>query len=505
MYWRKLIVALVVGISIGQFSIAQAYFDFDKYEYVSGENNSVQLENNKNDKKILNQDEKEKKQESIQNDVNELNSIRYSKSGDKVRVVIDLNQETLYEVKQQDNGDILIDFSEPINQQYLNGITVGDDTVPFLEVYSDDKMSCIVIKVTDGSGYETGELKNPRRLYVDVQKDYEYSITKELEPGLTQISYYSKKSGLKQQAQLVDIDPKYFKFVPVLGGGNKLAKNTVSAMSDYVNAAAAENASYFGSGKELYGVTKIAGDLVSSMYLTRTAFGVLADGTPYIGDVSYSGIVQSKNGEIYVAGLNSTRSNNSVMLYNQYYGNSTGTDNTGIEYVVKDNKIVKINQGNSILRPGEIVVSATGEAKNTLMGLNVGDDLIIEQILNTPWDTATDILGVGPRLVRNGQIDVTSVEEQIGPDVTGARAPRTAVGILRSGHILFAVVDGRQGHSKGMMLDEFAQFLIGMDVIDAVNFDGGGSSELVIGGKIVNSPSDGMERPVATALTAVRR
>lgn len=56
-----------------------------------------------------------------------------------------------------------------------------------------------------------------------------------------------------------------------------------------------------------------------------------------------------------------------------------------------------------------------------------------------------------------------------------------------------------------MMLDEFASFLIGMDVVDAVNFDGGGSSELVIGGKIVNSPSDGRERPVATALTIVRR
>ena len=389
--------------------------------------------------------------------------------------------------------------------QYLSGINVNDDTVPFLEVYSDDKTSCVVIKVADNSAFDMGELNNPRRLYIDVQKDYEYSITKELEPGLTQISYYSKKSGVKQHAQLVEVSPKYFKFVPVLGGGDKMAKNTVSAMSDYVNAVVAENASYFGSGKELYGVTKIAGDLVSSMYLTRTGFGVLADGTPYIGDVSYSGIVQSKNGDVYVYGLNGTRTSDSVMLYNQYYGKSTGTDNSGIEYVVKDNKIVKINSGNSLLRSGEIVVSATGNGKNILSGLNVGDDLIVNQILNTPWDSATDILGVGPRLVKNGQVDITSSIEQIGPDVTGARAPRTAVGILKNGNVLFAVLDGRQAHSKGMMLDEFARFLIGMEVVDAVNFDGGGSSELVIGGKIVNSPSDGMERPVATALTAVRR
>ena len=107
--------------------------------------------------------------------------------------------------------------------------------------------------------------------------------------------------------------------------------------------------------------------------------------------------------------------------------------------------------------------------------------------------------------MKDGQVDITSAQEQIGVDVTGAKAPRTAVGILKNGNVMFAVLDGRQSHSKGMMLDEFARFLIGMEVVDAVNFDGGGSSELVIGGKIVNSPSDGRQRPVATALTAVRR
>ncbi len=444
-------------------------------------------------------------QKNIANKQAVLNSIRYSKSKEKVRIVFDLNSKTTYEITQQSNGNIQIDFSEPISKNYLQGIQIGDESVPFMEVYSDNKSSCVVVQVADNSGYTTGELKNPRRFFVDIQKDYEYSITKQLEQGLTQISYYSKKAGVKQSAQLLEIDPKYFAFVPVLGGGNKMAKNTVSAMSDYVNAVAAENASYFGEGRELYGVTKIAGDLVSSMYLTRTGFGVLSDGKPYIGDVSYTGIVETKQGDIYVAGLNGTRTNDSVMLYNQYYGTSTGTDNTGIEYVVKDNKIVKINNGNSLLKSGEIVVSATGTAKNQLAGLRVGDTMKINQILNSPWDTATDILGVGPCLVKNGQVNVTAQKEQIGVDVTGARAPRTAVGILKNGNVLFAVLDGRQAHSKGMMLDEFASFLIGMDVVDAVNFDGGGSSELVIGGKIVNSPSDGRERPVATALTIVRR
>lgn len=78
-----------------------------------------------------------------------------------------------------------------------------------------------------------------------------------------------------------------------------------------------------------------------------------------------------------------------------------------------------------------MVVSVTGDGKQVLNGLKVGDTLQIEQSLNEPWNAATDILGVGPLLVKDGQVDITSAEEQIGVDVTGAKAPRTAVGILR--------------------------------------------------------------------------
>ncbi len=496
---KKLIVAGLACTMAVQVSLVQAAVNNNSNSGSMAKQVQQMIQDNRDigDKTVKNKQE-------ITNQ-NEIADIRYSKSNDKVRVVFNLPDNTQYDVQQKDNGDVLVDFSSPIAAQYLNGISVNDSTVPFVEIYSDGKMSSAVIKVTDGSAYEKGELSNPRRLYIDIDKNYEYSITKNLEQGLTQISYYSKQNGVKETAYLVDIDPAYFKFSPVLGGGNVMAKNSVRAMASYAGASVAENASYFGSGKELYGVTKIAGDLVSSMYLTRSAFGILADGSPYIGDVSYTAIVHSDNGDLYAGGLNETRSSDGVMLYNKYYGASTGTDNTGIEYTIKDGTVIDVRNGNSPLKDGTLVISATGSAKNVLSGIKVGDAVDVEQILNEPWDTATDVLGVGPRLVKDGQVNITSAQEQIGPDVTGARAPRTAVGILRSGHILFAVLDGRQSHSKGMMLDEFANFLIGMDVVDAVNFDGGGSSELVINGKIINSPSDGMERPVATALVAIRK
>ena len=49
-------------------------------------------------------------------------------------------------------------------------------------------------------------------------------------------------------------------------------------------------------------------------------------------------------------------------------------------------------------------------------------------------------------------------------------------------------------------LEELAQYLVKLGAESAVNFDGGGSSEMVINGRIVNKPSDGRERYVSIGI-----
>ena len=77
--------------------------------------------------------------------------------------------------------------------------------------------------------------------------------------------------------------------------------------------------------------------------------------------------------------------------------------------------------------------------------------------------------------------------------------------MLPNRHVLLAVVDGRQQASIGATLTEFAELFVKYGAKEAVNFDGGGSSELVIGGEIQNSPSDGSERAVGSALIVVNK
>ena len=79
------------------------------------------------------------------------------------------------------------------------------------------------------------------------------------------------------------------------------------------------------------------------------------------------------------------------------------------------------------------------------------------------------------------------------------------MGIKRDGTVLIVVADGRSSASAGMTLGELARYFVSLGADRAMNFDGGGSSEMVVGGRIMNDPSDGSEWPVRVALGLLPR
>lgn len=111
-----------------------------------------------------------------------------------------------------------------------------------------------------------------------------------------------------------------------------------------------------------------------------------------------------------------------------------------------------------------------------------------------------DAMGGNPLLVVSGRAQT----DLAGSGAFFARNPRTAVGVTDTGTLLLVVVDGRQGpYSAGMTLVELADLMLSLGARDAVNLDGGGSSEMVLNGLVVNRPSDGRERLVSTALVVL--
>ena len=119
------------------------------------------------------------------------------------------------------------------------------------------------------------------------------------------------------------------------------------------------------------------------------------------------------------------------------------------------------------------------------------------------------IIGGWPRILRDGQNvagDAPIVEGTISRNAE-MRHPRTAVGFSRDSSMLFLLtVDGRSESSGGMTLVELAAMMRTLGAWQAMNFDGGGSTTMVVDGELVNKPSDKEgERAVGNALLVVKK
>jgi exopolysaccharide biosynthesis protein len=87
---------------------------------------------------------------------------------------------------------------------------------------------------------------------------------------------------------------------------------------------------------------------------------------------------------------------------------------------------------------------------------------------------------------------------------TLAPHPRTAVGLSRDRRkLLLVVADGRREGVPGLTLPELAALMVEMGACTALNLDGGGSSALWLRDRVVNQPSDGLERKVANHLGVI--
>jgi hypothetical protein len=130
-----------------------------------------------------------------------------------------------------------------------------------------------------------------------------------------------------------------------------------------------------------------------------------------------------------------------------------------------------------------------------------------------------DLLQAGPLLVRGGEVvfdreldaeGFSAGAAQFDSDITLGRHPRAALGVA-AGRLVAVACDGRAEEEAGLTLDELAALMVELGCVDALNLDGGGSTSLVSGGRLVNRPRrawDELEpggRPISTALLFLPR
>ncbi|MDR1701484.1 MAG: phosphodiester glycosidase family protein, partial [Sporomusaceae bacterium] len=348
-------------------------------------------------------------------------------------------------------------------------------------------------------------LKNPNRVIIDFVKNYEKKTTEKLTPAIKYTSWQKVSRKGKMQAHIIEVAPKSgYILKPVLAKGAIRGLEQLSAMSAITGALAMVNGSYFHTDGATIGLLKMNNEIASTWPLPRGALGIIGDATVIIGQPAYSGKIEFFNKQTYpISRVNWERGPNELILYNGWYDATTKTNPYGVERTILNGKVVAENINNSSIPKGAAVLSGHGAAAAVLAQLKIGDDVKITETLGAEWDNAAHIIGAGPLLVKNKNVHVTAWEEAFGADVAGGRAPRTAAGVTADGTVLLVVVDGRQAASSGMTLQELAVFMQELGAEEAVNLDGGGSSEMIVRDKIKNIPSDGRERRMGSALALI--
>ena len=431
-----------------------------------------------------------------------IEKLRSSVSAARVRVVLDSKEPIKYKAAKQ---GLVLEVALPESSAKVQQAVLKDAAVKSVRLVPDGrKKSRLVVELNRDCQYKIYPLKEPNRLVVDIYRLQLETRTQQLADGVTYTYKQEEFAGRPLQSYLVSVAPQArLRLRPFSAAGMYNGRGSLAKQAAQRGLLVAVNASYFDRDGWVIGNVKDNGELIAMDETPRSGYLQLDDRQQIIKDIAYSGTAQLPNGQrLEIKGMNRARIANDLVLFNSYYAPSTKTNQYGREVKLKNNHVIAVSTaGNMTLEPGTVVLSGHGVNAAALASLRLGDHVSLTQTLGSnAADRAQVLVSGGPLLVEQGRVQVRTAEEQMAPDIARGRAPRTALGLKKDGTLLLLVLDGRSATSSGLTLEELAQYLVKLGAESAVNFDGGGSSEMVINGRIVNKPSDGRERYVSIGL-----
>ena len=318
--------------------------------------------------------------------------------------------------------------------------------------------------------------------------------------------------------------------------GRVIGLGTLSSQMAAVAAEAGEplaaiNGDFYQTERSTYkgdprGLMIARGELLSAP-TDNACFWIGKDNAPHIGKVVSQFKVIWPDGKTTPFGLNEERSNAAAVLYTPSLGRSTLTRNgrelilergasgpwlpleIGRTYQARVREVRETN--NTIIAKDALVLSIAPGLMGQVPVVKAGDVIQLSTATTPDLADVKMAIGGGPKLVDNGKATpppkVNTPANNLPYTVRALyeRHPRSAIGFNKT-HFFFVEVDGRQPElSVGMSLAELADYLVKIGCTEAMNLDGGASSQLIVGGQVMNRPSSGFERNTATGIVLVRK
>ncbi|MGW1887699.1 phosphodiester glycosidase family protein [Streptomyces sp. NPDC001970] len=361
--------------------------------------------------------------------------------------------------------------------------------------------------------------------------------------------YDGRQAPDAEKVHVTVIDPARFHgTVETSNGGNVADRERTSVVSAKLGSLVGVNGGFFitsdadGVQGTVAGISAVDGRLESMAVGSRAAL-ILADGgrRPRIADLSTTVTVRAGAASYAVQGINRVPGKvrncgrpgavptdrprhdttctiaDDLVKFTPAFG-APLPQGAGTQVVLDaGGRVVSVGERGGSVPAGGTVLQGIGGAADWLTGhARTGRTVAIKEVVRDSagrqvrLDPDDSIVSAAPTLVENGRIHIDAATEgtldpldlSFGFAWSNVRQPRTLAGIDARGRLLLVTVDGRRpGVSEGFTLGEAARFMRSLGAVQALNLDGGGSTTMVVGGSVVNMPSDAAgERPVSDTI-----
>lgn len=345
--------------------------------------------------------------------------------------------------------------------------------------------------------------------------------------GVIYKKYYVMTDRGGMHIHTVQIDPLAgYGLMPVIANGQLNTTASVSKLAKRVSAVAAINGGFFDTGKTRLpvGLVKIKRRIIFEQYLNRAVLGIDEQGQLHFRTFQLHSSVYIPAIDVTqtIQGYNRKRKEGELILFTPEFGPTTKTNEYGVELILHRISPDTVDKPFILLEPDRYVITGVNHRDTTIppdgvvlsihhpslsqMGwlkrVYLGMEMQVKAEVPPGWDSFPYLLGGGPMLLAGGQVVLNARGEHFGKYFDKPNA-RTAVGRTKDGKNIIAVID-RAGKSGGATWEEMA--VLFRDLLhcsDAMGFDGGGSSTMFLGDKVVNAPAGGGARSVANILAVV--
>jgi uncharacterized protein YigE (DUF2233 family) len=416
-----------------------------------------------------------------------------------IKVVAHLDQAVRF--RATTSGDRLIVDLWPVSEAATRELAINAGGVGVVRQQPlEGGIARLTISLQGPTRYKVFSRSDPHKLAVVILPPWRATVPLPSSLSYRRLRVRTGRGWTNAHAVLVDLADPRITLRPALGGGTVAGPEPTAAAATRHDAFAAINGGFFArkTGQPL-GLVVIDGRLLSTPIERRAVFAITAEGRPVIQPFTFRGSVESDRGvRIPISAVNRPPRWGGLAVYTPEYGPLTPAHT--LHAVVIAGTVTAFPSGRVAIPEDGYVLSATAAGRQLISDrLVLGEQVRLDLAISP--GKIVHAIGGGPRLVQDGEISVPFRWESFGAAFSARRTSRSAIGITAEGKVLLVTVE-KSRRSTGMRLVELARLMRELGAVQAMNLDGGGSSTLVVGGRVVNVP-ERHQRGVASMLLVV--